>query len=199
VVFRHAHVLEHQLAVVHEPAAERLVAARNGQAGRVARHQEARRALQHADLGVGVGVDHEQAGVVAVRDELFAAVDDPLAVALDRAGLHRGFRHVVRQPPVRGAARLGQAVREQELRILDDAREPALLQVPRRQVAQQHRHFPDLHQLVGQPGIAARDLLGDERESLCLRPLVELEPAKLLGHAERAQPDLVGAREDLRR
>ena len=40
MIFRHAHVLEHQLAVVHEPATERLVAARDGEPGRVARHQE---------------------------------------------------------------------------------------------------------------------------------------------------------------
>ena len=199
VVLRHPHVLEHQLAVVHEAAAERLVAARDGQPGRVARHQEARRALQHADLRIGVGIDHEQAGVVAVGDELLAAVDDPFAVLLHRAGLHRGFRHVVGQPPVGGAARLGQAMGEQELRVLDDAREPALLQVARRQVAQQHRHLPDLHQLVGQPGIAARDLLGDDREGLRLGRLVELEAAELLRHAERADADLMGAFEDFRR
>ena len=41
MVFRHAHVLEHELAVVHEAAAERLVAARDRQPRRVARHQEA--------------------------------------------------------------------------------------------------------------------------------------------------------------
>ena len=50
MVVRHAHVLEHQLAVVHEAAAQRLVAARDREARRVARHQERRGALQHADL-----------------------------------------------------------------------------------------------------------------------------------------------------
>ena len=40
MVGRHGHVLEYQLAVVHETAAERLVAARDGQARRVPRHQE---------------------------------------------------------------------------------------------------------------------------------------------------------------
>ena len=49
VIRRHPHVLEHQLAVVHEAAAERLVAARDGQPRRVARDQKTRRALQHAD------------------------------------------------------------------------------------------------------------------------------------------------------
>ena len=116
---------------------------------------------------------------------------------LHGAGVHRGFRHVVGQPAVGGAARLGQAMREQELRVLDDAREPALLQVARREVAQQHRDLPDLHQLVGEPGIAARDLLGDEREGLHLGRLVELDAAELLRHAERADADLVGAFEDL--
>ena len=40
VILRHAHVLEHQLAVVHEAAAQRLVAARDRQSRRVARDQE---------------------------------------------------------------------------------------------------------------------------------------------------------------
>src|SRR5262245_64617956 len=88
---------------------------------------------------------------------------------------------------------------EQELRVLDDAREPALLQVARREIAQQHRDLPDLHQLVGEPGIAARDLLGDDREGLGLGRLVELETAELLRHAEGADANLLRALEDLRR
>ncbi len=88
---------------------------------------------------------------------------------------------------------------EQELRVLDDARKPALLQMARREVAQQHRDLPDLHQLVGEAGIAARDLLGDDREGLHLGRLVELDAAELLRHAERADADLLGAFEDLRR
>ena len=187
------------LAVVHEAAAERLVAARDGQPRRVARHQERRSALQHADLGIGVGVDHEQAGVVPVRDELLASVDHPFAAVFHRAGLHRGFRHVVRQPPVGGATRLGQAVGEQELRVLDDARKPALLQVARRQVAQQDGDLPDLYQLVGEARIAARDLLGDDREGLGLGTLVELDAAELLRHAQRADADLLGTLKHFRR
>ena len=69
---------------------------------------------------------------------------------LHGTGLHRGFRHVVGQPAVGGAARLGQAMRQQELRILDEPLEPLLLQMARREVAQQHRHLPVLHQLVGE-------------------------------------------------
>ena len=199
MVVRHEHVLEHQLAVVHEAAAERLVAARDREPRRVARHQERRRALQHADLRIGVGVDHVEAGVVAVGDELLAAVDHPAAVLLHRPGLHRGFRHVVGQPAVGGAARLGQAMREQELRVLDQALEPFLLQVARRQVAQQHRDLPVLHQLVGEAGIAARDLLGDQREGLHLAARLELDAAEFLRHAERADADLLGAFEDFLR
>jgi hypothetical protein len=37
-------------------------------------NQEARGALQHADLGIGVGVDHVEPVIVAVGDELLAAV-----------------------------------------------------------------------------------------------------------------------------
>ncbi len=36
----------------------------------------------------------------------------------------------------------------------------------RREVAQQHRHLPVLHQLVGETGVAARDLLRDQGEGL---------------------------------
>ena len=196
MIRRHAHVLEHQFAIVHETAADGLVAARDGESRRAARHQKTRRALHHADLRIGVGVDHEEAGVVAVGDELLAAVDHPFAVLLHRARLHRGFRHVVGQPAVGGAARLGQAMREQKLRVVDQPLEPFFLQMPRRQVAQQHRDLPVLHQLVGEPGIAARDLLGDQREGLHFARPVELDAAELLRHAERADADLLGAFED---
>ena len=50
---------------------------------------------------------------------------------LHRLGLHRRFRHVVGQPAVGGAARLGQAMRHQELRLGDQALEPFLLQMLR--------------------------------------------------------------------
>ena len=151
MIVRHEHVLEHHLAVVHEAAAERLVAARDREALGLARHQERRRALQHADFRIGVGVDHVEAGVVAVGDELLAAVDHPAAIGLDRLGLHRRFRHVVGQPAVGGAARLGQAMRHQELRLGHQPLEPFFLQMLRRELAQQHRHFPVLHHLVGKP------------------------------------------------
>src|SRR6266446_3326866 len=41
VVLGQAHILEHELAVIHEAAAERLVAARDGEARGAARHEEA--------------------------------------------------------------------------------------------------------------------------------------------------------------
>ena len=81
----------------------------------------------------------------------------------------------------------------------DQALEPLLLQVTRRQVAQQDRHLPVLHQLVGETGIAARDLLGDQREGPHLAPGIELDPAELLRHPERANADPVGSLEDLGR
>ena len=134
------------------------------QPGRLARHEKRGRALQHADLGIGVGIDDVEPGIVAIGDELLAAVDHPAAVAFDGARLHGRFRHVVGQPAIGRAARLGEAMGEQELRIVDEALEPLLLQLARREVTQQDRHFPVLHQLVGKTGIAARDLLRDDRE-----------------------------------
>ena len=130
---------------------------------------------------------------------MLAAIDYPAAVLLHGARLHGGFRHVVGQPSVGGAARLGQAVREQELRILDQTFEPFLLQMTRREVAQQHRDLPVLHQLVGKAGVPARDLLGDQRERAHLALGVELEAAEFLGHAEGADPDLFGALQDFGR
>src|SRR5207302_4072113 len=67
------------------------------------------------------------------------------------------------------------------------------------EVAQQHRDLPVLHQLVGEPGIAACDLLGDDREGLHLARLVELDAAELLRHAEGADADLLGSFEDFLR
>ena len=90
-------------------------------------------------------------------------------------------------------------MREQELRVFDDAREPALLQMTRREIAQQHRDLPDLHQLVGEPRVPARDFLRYDREGLRLGRLVELEAAELLRHAERADADLLRPFEDFRR
>ena len=199
MIVGHEHVLEHHLAVVHEAAAERLVAARHREALGLARHQERRRALQHADFRIGVGIDDVKPGVVAVGDELLAAVDHPAAVRLDRLGVHRRFRHVIGQPAVGGAARLGQAMRQEELRVLDQPLEPFFLQMARRELAQQHRHLPVLHQLVGEPGIAARDLLRDHGEGLDLGARFELDAAEFLGHAQGADADLLGLLQDARR
>ncbi|MFL5028850.1 MAG: acyl-CoA dehydrogenase family protein, partial [Xanthobacteraceae bacterium] len=52
---------------------------------------------------------------------------------------------------------------------------------------------------LGKAGIAARDLLGDQREGLHLGGLVELESAELLRYGKRADADRVGAFEDVRR
>src|SRR5919198_3060174 len=112
MVGRYAAVLEHELAVIHEASAHRLVAARDGKPRRSARHEKARGALKHADRWIGVGVNDEKACVVAVADELLAAVAHPFAVLAHGAGVHRRLRYVVRKPPVGGAARLGEAVRE---------------------------------------------------------------------------------------
>ena len=88
---------------------------------------------------------------------------------------------------------------QQELRVGHDAGKPTLLQMARREIAQQHGDFPDLHQLVGQPGITARDFFGDEREGRHLAGLVELDAAEFLRHAERTDADLVGALQNFRR
>ena len=57
MIVRHAHVLEHHLAVVHEAAAERLVAARDGEALGLARHEEDEVPCSMPTLRIGVGVD----------------------------------------------------------------------------------------------------------------------------------------------
>ncbi len=90
-------------------------------------------------------------------------------------------------------------MREQKLRIVDEPLEPFFLQMARRQIAQQHRDFPVLHQLVGEAGIAARDFFGDQREGLHLARPVKLDAAEFFRHAERADADLFGALQDFRR
>ena len=84
-------------------------------------------------------------------------------------------------------------MRHQELRLGDQALEPFLLQMLGRELAQQHRHFPVLHHLVGKAGIAARDLFRNHGEGLDLGALLQLDAAVFLRHAERADADLLGA------
>src|SRR6478672_3774892 len=65
-----------------------------------------------------------------------------------------------------------------------------------REPAQQHRDLPVLHQLVGEPGVAARNLLGDEGEGAHFGGAFQLHAAVFLGHGERADADTVGLLED---
>ncbi len=199
MVLRHRAVLEHDLAVVHEAAAEGLVAARHREARRVARHQEARRSLGHAGARLGGGVYHVELRVPGIGDELLAAVDHPLVALQFRPGVHHRFRHVVGQPAVGGAARLGQAMRQQEGRVLHHLREPSFLQVAWRDVAKQHRDLPDLHHFLRQAAVATGDFLGDHGEGLRLGLGVERRAAELLRDAERADADVVGDFQDLAR
>ena len=90
-------------------------------------------------------------------------------------------------------------MRHQELRLGDQPLEPFLLQMLGRELAQQHRDLPVLHHLVGEAGIAARDFLGDQREGLDLGALLQLDAAEFLRHAERADADLLGLFQDVRR
>src|SRR5262249_25060556 len=112
-------------------------------------------------------------------------------------GLHGGLRHVIRQPAVGSSARFGEAMGEQELRVRNEAREPFLLQMARSQVAQQHRDFPVLNQLVGQAGIAARYLFRDDGEALHLARRIELDAAEFLRYPERADADAISGGEYL--
>jgi hypothetical protein len=90
-------------------------------------------------------------------------------------------------------------VGEEERRVLEQAAEPRLDQLLRRDLAQEDRDLPVLHELVGKPGVTARDLLGDQREGAHLGLGVEVEPAVFLGHAKGADADGLGAFEDARR
>ena len=68
--------------------------------------------------------------------------------------------------------------------------------MPGREFPQEDRHLPVLHQLVGEPRVAARDLLGDKGEGAHLGGALQLHAAVLLGHAERADADAVGLLEN---
>ena len=56
----------------------------------------------------------------------------------------------------------------------------------------QHRNLPILHELVGEAGIAPRDLLGDDGECADLGRGIELHAAELLGNPQGADAELVG-------
>ena len=136
MILRHFAILEHQFAVVHKAPAQRLIAARDGQALGAARHQKTRCAFAHARARQRGGVDHVELGVVAVGNKLLAAVDHPALAFLHRLGVHHRFGHVIRQPAIRGAARLSQRVRKQEGWVFGDLRKPVFLQVTWRHIRQ---------------------------------------------------------------
>ena len=197
VIFGHFAILEHDFAVVHKAPAEGFVATGDGQAYGVTRHQKARGALGDARAGQGSGIDYVKLGVVTVGDELLAAVDHPAVAFFHRLGVHHRFGHVVRQPAVGCAAWFGERVRQQKRRVFGDFRKPVLLQVTRRDVRQQHRHLPYLRQLVGQPGVAARDFFRHHRNRLHLGRGVKWCSAKLLRDAQPAHADVVRALQQL--
>ena len=158
----------------------------------VARHQERRRALQHADLRIGVGVDHVQAGVVAVGDELLAAVDHPPSPSSPRGSAS----------PLPARCRAASGRRRRAAR---SGNAPAGTAGPRRCAGTSAPAGGAARDCAAAPTpsssapacrrarIAARDLLGDEGEGLHLGALVELDAAEFLRHAERADADLFGA------
>ena len=88
-------------------------------------------------------------------------------------------------------------MRQEEARVSDQARKPALLEVTRCEVAKQYRNLPVLHQLVGESRIAAGDFFRDECEGLHLGRGLELHAAELFGDTEGADADPVGSLEDL--
>ena len=88
---------------------------------------------------------------------------------------------------------------QQELRVFHQPLEPFFLKMLRRDVAQQHRDLPVLHELVGQSRIAAGNFFGDQREGLHLGLRIKLHPAEFLGYAQRADADAFGALEDFLR
>ena len=90
-------------------------------------------------------------------------------------------------------------MRQQELRVVDEPLEPFFLQVARRQIAQQHRDLPVLNELVGETGIAARNLFGDQRERLHFAGAVKLDAAEFFRHAKRADAHFFRALQDFPR
>jgi hypothetical protein len=121
----------------------------------------------------------------------------PLIVQWPCPGVHARLRHVVRQPPVGGAARLGEAMGHQELRLGQVAGKPFILQMLRGKRTQQHGDLPVLHQLVGQPGVTACEFGRDDREGLCLGGRVQPDPAVPGWHSQATQAGLVGLGQDL--
>ena len=192
MVLRHRAVLEHDLAVVHEAPAERLVAARHREARRVARHEEARGALGHARPGLGRGVDDVELGVVAVGDELLAAVDHPLVASSARRGCASSLRARRRAASGRRrrAARSGSApAGSRVLRPRAGTISPAGGAARRCAAAPRpSRSAPACRRGRSR---RARSPRRSPRRS-APRSRVERGAAELLGDAERADADLVG-------
>ncbi|MNT48649.1 hypothetical protein D3C72_1854410 [compost metagenome] len=111
-------------------------------------------------------------------------------------GVHGRLRNIVGQPTIGRAARLGQAMGQEKLRVGQQPRKPLVLQMLRGEFAQKDRHFPVLHELVGKTGIPTGDLLGDEREGSDFGVVLKIDAAIGLRHAKRANADGLGALQD---
>jgi len=90
-------------------------------------------------------------------------------------------------------------VGHQELGVGHVAGEPDVLQVRRGEGTQQDRDLPVLDQLVGEPGVAPRDLGRDDREGLRLRRRVQPDAAVAVRDTQAPQPRPVRFGEDLGR
>jgi hypothetical protein len=85
---RHFDVLEHQLAGVAAAHAQLVELLRDGEALHALLDQEGRDAAR-AQLGLGLGVDHQRVGVGAVGDPHLAAVEQVVAALVLGLQLHR--------------------------------------------------------------------------------------------------------------
>src|SRR5439155_22094243 len=102
VLLRHAAVLEDKLARRGGADAELVLLLADREAGEVALDQERGDSLV-AGVGVRVGKDDEEAGLVRVRDPQLLAVEDPvIALVLGAAG---------QAERIRSRTRLGERIR----------------------------------------------------------------------------------------
>ena len=120
-------------------------------------------------LGIGLGEDHRDLGVVAERDEHLRAGDRPAAVLLGRARRDRGR--------VRAGARLGQPEAAEPLARAELRQDLALLLLgaPLLDRARDERRLHGHDRARG--GVAAADLLDDQP----VADVVEAAAAVLLG------------------
>jgi hypothetical protein len=183
---RHTRVLEDHLAVLVEAPAALVEHLADAEAGRVAVHEEQRRALLGRHGRIGAHVDEEQLADRRVGDEGLLAVQNPLVALALAAQLDAALRIVDRHAIVGAGTRLGDALAKHPAVVGEKGGQEALLLLLGADLRDQMTPFPVLAEGLGDGAIGLGEFGHDQR----LRDEIGARTAPFLRHRHGAEAEL---------